>query len=79
MNSSGLRWAIIPVVAAIVSLVCGCAPGSGGDAADVPAVAEPEAPVQKFVSAMTVTSDCGVENKPESSNGFAGPLGTAWH
>jgi len=75
MNSSGLRQAFIPVVASIASLVCACAPGSGGDAADVPAVAEPEARVQKFVSAMTVTSDCGVENKPRSSNGFAGPVG----
>jgi hypothetical protein len=66
---------MIPVVATIASLVCGCAPGSGGDAADVPVVAEPEARVQKFVSAMTITSDCGIENRPRSSQGFAGPVG----
>jgi hypothetical protein len=75
MNSNRQRWAIIPVVTMIASLVCGCAPGPGGDAADVPAVAKPEAPVQKFVSSMTVTSDCGIENKPPSSAGFAGPVG----
>ena len=67
MNSSKQRRIIFPVAVTIASLVCGCAPGSGGDAAD--------APVQKFVSAMTVTSDCGIENKPGSSSGFAGPVG----
>jgi len=76
MNSSGLRRAIIPVLATIASLICGCAPGPGGDAADDAAVAESEAPrVQKWVSNMRVTSDCGVENRPGSNGGFAGPVG----
>ena len=68
MKCSALRQAIIPTVITIAFLVSGCAPDSDGDAAEVP--------VQKFVSAMTVTSDCGVENRPESDNGFAGPVGT---
>ena len=76
MNSSEIRRAIIPVVATIASLVCGCAPGPGGNAADNAAVAESEAPrVQKWVSNMRVTSDCGVENRPGSIGGFAGPVG----
>jgi hypothetical protein len=73
MNNSKQRWATIPVVTMIASLVCGCAPDSGGEAAEV---SEPQARTQKFVSAMTVTSDCGVENKPGSFNGAAGPVGT---
>jgi hypothetical protein len=70
------RPAIFPLIATIASLLGGCAPGSGGDTAGVAAVEE--APrVQKWVSNMTVTSDCGVENRPGSNNGFAGPVGVA--
>jgi hypothetical protein len=76
MNNSKQRCINISVVTAIALLACGCAPNSGSDNADVAATAEPAAPrVQKWVSNMTVTSDCGVENKPGSDNGFAGPVG----
>jgi len=75
MNGSKQR-AIIPVAAAIASLLCGCAPGSGDDTLDVAASAKPEAQrVQRWVSKMAITSDCGVEHRPGSSGGFAGPVG----
>ena len=69
MNSSRQRWAVIPVVMTVASLFCGCAPGSDGNAVAAPAVAEAERQSQKWVLVMTVTSDCGVENKPRTSGG----------
>jgi hypothetical protein len=74
MNNTMQRRVILPV--AIVILTCGCAPESSSESADVAATAEPQAPrVQKWVSNMKVTSDCGVENRPGSNGGFAGPVG----
>jgi len=76
MNNSKQHWVISPLATTIAILISGCVPDSGGDSAAVAVVAEAEAPrVQKWVSNMTVTSDCGVENKPGSDNGFAGPVG----
>jgi hypothetical protein len=67
VNSVGKRWATVPLVTTIAFLVCGCAPETSSEAVEIP--------VQKFVSAMTVTSNCGVENRPKSFYGFAGPVG----
>lgn len=76
MNSIMQRPAILPIIATIASLLGGCAPGSGGDTAGVAAVAESQAPrVQKWVSNMRITSDCGVASRPGSSGGIAGPVG----
>lgn len=71
MNNIKQRWAILPAVTTISFLICGIALS---------------APEQKFVSAMTITSDCGVENKPQTSRGTGGrparaerePVETDW-
>ena len=70
------HWVKTSTAAAIACLVYGCAPVSDGDADNVIVAAEPEAPrVQKWVSNKRITSDCGIENRPGSNNGFAGPVG----
>jgi hypothetical protein len=62
-------------VAAAVIFVCACVPNSGDDQVQVSVADEAKTIQPKFVSAMTVTSNCGVEKKPSSFNGFAGPVG----
>jgi hypothetical protein len=79
MNDS-MKRTVIPVATAIASLLVGCTPDSGGDTVSEPVeaaiVAKPEAPrVQRWVSRMTITTDCGVEHRPGSNGGFAGPVG----
>jgi hypothetical protein len=74
MKRNAVQRATILVVTTTAFLVAGCAPNSGGDTTEVAAIAD--APrVQRWVSNMTVTSDCGVESRPGSGNGFAGPVG----
>jgi hypothetical protein len=65
MDNNRQRGVISAAVASIALLVYGCSAE----------VSEPDVRTQKFVSAMTVTSDCGLERKPESFLGFAGPVG----
>lgn len=70
MNGRQLHFS----VAAIATIVFGYVADSGGNTA---AADETETPrVQKWGSHMTVTSDCGFENKPNSTNGFATPVGS---
>ena len=72
MSANQLRLTQIVTMTWIAVIACGCVPNSSNDSAANEALALRP----RYVSTMTVTSDCGVENMPSSSNGLAGPVGT---
>ena len=74
MSANKLRLTQIVTMTWIAVIASGCVPNSGDDKREDSAANE--APRPKYVSTMTVTSDCGVENMPSSNNGLAGPVGT---
>ena len=76
MSANQLRLTQMVTMTWIAVIACGCLPNSGNDSREDSAANEARAQRPRYVSTMTVTSDCGVENMPSSSNGLAGPVGT---
>ena len=76
MSMRKLRLAHIVTMTSIAAITYGCVPNAGDDNPNDSAANGVAARRPIYVSRMTVTSDCGVENMPSSSNGFAGPVGT---